>query len=300
MTGSSAAAPADRLRAAPFEPIGRFADASNATLLVRLCDRDQPSLDELAAELGREPGLEDLPAGDLAVYKPMRGEAPLWDFPVGTLHRREVAAHDIAVALGWDLVPLTVLREDGPYGPGSLQRFVAHDPGLHYFRLLEIAAADVIDQLRRMVVFDLVIDNADRKAGHVLLADERRDAAPAVADQRPPPTFASDELPGPRAGVPSGEQVTGRVRVVDHGVALNVDRKLRTVAWEFAGEPLPAGVVPALTGLAADLDAALGERLATLLDEDELAVLRARVERLIDLPELPGPSGPRPYPWPPI
>lgn len=285
---------------APIEPIGRFAQASNATLLVRLCDRDQPSLEDLAAELGREPSVEDLPADDLAVYKPMRGEAPLWDFPMGSLHRREVAAHEIAVALGWNLVPLTVLREDGPYGPGSLQRFVAHDPGLHYFRLLETGVADVIDQLRRMVVFDLVIDNADRKAGHVLLADERRDAAPSVADRRPAPSFASDELPGPRAGVAAGEQVAGRVQVVDHGVALHVERKLRTVAWEFAGEPLPAGAVPALTGLAAGLDAAVGERLAALLDDDELAVLRARVERLIELLELPGPIGPRPYPWPPI
>ncbi len=300
MTGSSAAWSADRLRAAPIEPVGRFADASNATLLVRLCDRDQPALEDLAAQLGRQPGLEDLPAADLAVYKPMRGEAPLWDFPVGTLHRREVAAHEIVVALGWDLVPLTVLREDGPYGPGSLQRFVAHDPGLHYFRLLETGVADVIEQLRRMVVFDLVIDNADRKAGHVLLADERRDAAPAVADRRPAPSFASDELPGPRAGVPVGEQVAGHVQVVDHGVALNVDHKLRTVAWEFAGEPLPEGAVEALTGLAAGLDADVGERLATLLNDDELAVLRARVERLIELPALPGPIGPRPYPWPPI
>ncbi len=300
MAGASAAGAADRLRTAPIEPIGRFADASNATLLVRLRDRDQPALEELAAQLGRDPQVEDLPADDLAVYKPMRGEAPLWDFPIGTLHRREVAAHELAMALGWDLVPLTVLRDDGPYGPGSLQRFVSHDPGLHYFRLLEVGAAEVIEQLRRMVVFDLVIDNADRKAGHVLLADERRAVAPAEGDRRPPPSFASDELPGPRAGIAAGEQVAGRVQVVDHGVALNVDRKLRTVAWEFAGEPLPEGAVEALAALATGLDGAVGERLATLLDDDELAVLRARVERLIELPELPGPIGPRPYPWPPI
>ncbi len=300
MTKTSADSTADRLRTAPIEPIGRFADASNATLLVRMIDRDPISLQDLAEQLGRDPGLDDLDPGDLAVYKPARGEAPLWDFPSRTLHLREVAAYEIATAMGWDLVPLTVLRQDGPFGPGSLQRFVAHDPGLHYFRLLEIGNDRIIEQLCRMVVFDLVIDNADRKAGHVLLADERRDVAPAEGDRRPAPGFPSDELPGPRTWVAPGEQVAGRIQLVDHGVSLNVDPKLRTVAWEFAGEALPHGADEALRRLADGLAGAVGHDVGTLLSDDELAVLAARVHRLIHLGELPGPAGPRPYPWPPI
>lgn len=260
---------------APFEPIGRFPDASNATLLVRFVDRDTVPLDELAARLGRDPGIDDLDPEGLAVYKPERGEAPLWDFPPGTLHRREVAAFEVARALGWDLVPWTVLREDGPFGPGSLQRFVAHDPELHYFRLLEDGTTGVLDQLRRMVVFDLLIDNADRKAGHVLLADARWDTDPE-----------------PR--------VTGRVQLVDHGVSLHVERKLRTVAWEFEGEPLPAEAADALDRLEAGLEGSVGVALLELLSPDERAVLTDRIERVRRLSALPGPSGPRPYPWPPI
>jgi len=255
-----------RLRQAPIEVVGRFADASNATLLVRLTDRDPRPLAAIAEDLGREPGLDDLDPADLAVHKPRQGERPLWDFPAGTLHLREVAAYEVATALGWDLVPQTVVRDDGPFGPGSLQRFVPHDPSLHYFSLLEVAEPAVTRQLLQMVVLDLVIDNADRKGGHVLLE----------ADGTGP----------------------GRIRLVDHGVTFNVDRKLRTVAWDFAGRPVPADLLAAVAGLCGQLSAALGERLSRLLDEAEVEALRTRITEVGQLHRLPEPTGRYPYPWP--
>jgi uncharacterized repeat protein (TIGR03843 family) len=262
---------AARLRTAGFEPLARFADASNATLLVRLTDRDPRPLDDLAGELGREVELDDLDPADLAVHKPRRGESPLWDFPDGTLHLREVAAYEVAAALGWDLVPVTVLVEDGPFGPGSLQRFVPHDPAHHYFHLLEHGADDVVDQLRAMVVFDAVIDNADRKGGHVLL--ER----------------STDDDRG----------LHGRIQLVDHGVSFNVERKLRTVGWHFAGEPVPAALREDVAELAEGLDGGTVEgTLAALLAPAELTVLRHRVRRWADLERFPEPSGRNPFPWP--
>jgi len=277
---------ADRLRTVELEPVGRFADASNATLLVRLLDGDGPSLDDLAAELGRAPTLDDLDPDHLGVYKPRRGEAPLWDFPAGTLHRREVAAYAVSEALGWDLVPLTVLREDGPFGPGSIQRFVPHDPSLHYFRLLEVGSQQVLDTLRRMVAFDLVIDNADRKGGHVLL-EGVEDPAPPELDRDPE---AADVV----------TLLDGRIQLVDHGVAFNVERKLRTVAWEFAGEPIGDEVCHDLRRLHETVHATAENDLIELLSAEEVAVLLGRIERLIEVPTLPEPWGPRAYPWPPL
>lgn len=273
---------ADRLRSAPFEPVGRFADASNATLLVRLTDRDPRTLEDLTADLRREPALDDLDPGDLAVYKPRRGEAPLWDFPAGTLHQREVAAYEVSAALGWDLVPVTVLVDDGPFGAGSLQRFVPHDPTHHYFHLLEHGDDEVIDQLRAMVVLDVVIDNADRKGGHVLLEHPVTTAAPDRED-----------------GADGDRLVTGRVQLVDHGVSFNVDGKLRTVGWHFAGEPVPADLRADVARLEqAVADGPLGERLAGLLDPGEVAVLQDRIARVVDLEVFPEPSGRHPFPWP--
>jgi uncharacterized repeat protein (TIGR03843 family) len=254
-----------RLHTAPIEVVGRFADASNATLLVRLTDRDERPLEALAEELGRVPSVDDLDPGDLAVYKPRRGEAPLWDFPSGTLHRREVAAHEVSAALGWDLVPITVLRADGPFGVGSLQRFVRHDPGRHYFTLVEEGDPDVRHQLVAMVLFDLVIDNADRKGGHVL--------------------FAEDEGPG-------------RIQLVDHGVAFNVVRKLRTVGWDFAGDPVPLDLRADLDAFRSALAGELGARLTALLSEPEVEVLVARTVQALDAEVLPAPTGNYPYPWP--
>ncbi len=159
---------------------GRMPWSSNATFLVGLCHE----------------GLE----GD-AIYKPGRGERPLWDFP-GHLFRREVAACRLSDALGWGIVPATILRADAPLGEGSLQAFVDADFAEHYFTLLD--QPDLHPQLRRMAVFDLLANNADRKSGHCLL----------TAD--------------------------GRVWGIDHGVCFHEDPKLRTVIWDFAGEAIEA------------------------------------------------------------
>lgn len=268
---------AARLLAAPLEVVGRFSDASNATLLVRMVDRDPRPLEALAADLGREPTLEDLDPSDLAVHKPRDGERPLWDFPTGTLHRREVAAHAVDRALGAGLVPTTVLRDDGPFGPGSLQAFVPHDPARHYLALRPDLADDAVlrDRVALLAALDVVIDNADRKGGHVLVAD-------------------GDGPVGPR------------LRAVDHGVTFNVDPKLRTVVWDLAGTPLPDAVRAAVAGVAAALDggtapspaAGLADRLAVLLAPEEVEATRARAEALLAAGHLPEPTGPNPLPWP--
>ena len=139
----------------------------------------------------------------LAVYKPQAGEAPLWDFPDGTLGQREVAAYTLASALGWPSVPPTVWRE-GPEGPGSVQAFVDADFEEHYFTLRSAFA----EQFRRVAAFDLVANNADRKGGHCLLVRD-----------------------------------TGVVWLIDHGVCFAVEPKLRTVVWDHAGEPVPGSKV---------------------------------------------------------
>lgn len=268
---------AHRLLSAPLEVVGRFADASNATLLVRLTDRDARTLDALADELGRDVTLADLDPTDLAVHKPRDGERPLWDFPAGTLHRREVAAHALDRALGAGLVPTTVLRDDGPFGPGSLQAFVPHDPERHWFTLRPALGEDAVlrERAALLAAFDVVADNADRKGGHVLVADGDGPVAP-------------------------------RLRAVDHGVTFNVDRKLRTVIWDLAGTPLPDRVRVAVAGVVAALDggsgpphaAGLAEALGALLDPDEVAVTRARAVALLAAGHLPEPEGPNPLPWP--
>ncbi|MFO7961515.1 MAG: SCO1664 family protein [Nitriliruptoraceae bacterium] len=256
--------PADRLRSAPVEVVGRFADASNATLLVRLTDRDQRSLEQLEGALGRAPELDDLDPDDLAVYKPQRGERPLWDFPAGTLHRREVAAHEVSLALGWEQVPTTVLRVEAPFGAGSLQGYVAHDVEEHYFTLLEGGDPAVVAQLEAMVVFDALIENADRKAGHVLF------------------------VPG----------TPGRVWLIDHGVSFHTGPKLRTVAWELAGQDVPPRLLADVDRLRERLAGDLGARLRTLLTGDEVAALEGRCVDLLARGTYPQPTVPHPYPWP--
>ena len=262
---------AGRLTSAPMEVVGRFTDASNATLLCRLTDRDPRPLAAMTVALGREVTIDDLDPADLVVYKPRDGERPLWDFPEGTLHRREVAAALVDRALGVGLVPDTVLRDDAPHGPGSVQRFVPHDPGLHYFTVREPALTGADDVLRarlvRLVVLDLVIDNADRKGGHVLVEDGH----------------------GP---------VADRLRAVDHGVTFNIEDKHRTVVWDLASSPLPPDIADALERLTHALDGPLGERLAVLLAPEEVEVTRRRVQQLRASGVLPEPVGPRPYPWP--
>jgi uncharacterized repeat protein (TIGR03843 family) len=190
-----------------------------------------------------------------AIYKPRRGERPLWDFPSGLDHR-EVAAYELSEALGWDLVPLTILR-DGPLGPGSVQRFVDADFEQHYFTLYEDEAHH--DQLRAMCAFDLVGNNTDRKSGHCLLG------------------------------------LDGRIRGIDHGLMFHHEFKLRTVIWEFGGEPVPAPLLEAVDRLA---EADLPDRLAGLLDPFERDAVRARARALVRAGCFPIDETGRRYPWP--
>ena len=225
-----------------LEVLGLLPYASNHTFLVR-------------------PQTDDDEDGILAVYKPRGGETPLWDFPEGTLCAREVAAYVVARTLGWPNVPATVLR-DGPFGIGSIQRFVPSDPDEHYFTLGERFPAE----FRRVAAFDLVINNADRKAGHCLLGED------------------------------------GRIHVVDHGVCFSDEPKLRTVIWDFIGEPIEESVRDDLARLADHVEhGPVREELANLLAEPELAALAARARTVSALDRFPEP-GPdrRPFPWPPI
>jgi uncharacterized repeat protein (TIGR03843 family) len=216
---------------------GRLPRSTNATFLV-------------------EVGLNG--ASTLAVYKPERGERPLWDFPPG-LFKRELAAYHLSEALGWGLVPLTVLRDEGPYGEGSLQEFVHADFSQHYFTLCQDAAHR--DRLARICAFDLIANNADRKSGHCLLGPD------------------------------------GRIWAIDNGLCFNVDPKLRTVIWEFAGAPLPQGVRDDLKAL---VKAGAPPMLTTLLDERECATLLARAKRLAQVGRFPSEGGGDRYPWPVI
>lgn len=192
-----------------------------------------------------------------AVYKPYRGERPLWDFPDG-LYRREAAAYLLAEALGWRLVPETIARGDGPLGMGSLQRFVDADFEQHYFTLLEDAAHH--DALRRMAMFDLLANNADRKGGHCLVGTD------------------------------------GHIWGIDHGLCFHPEPKLRTVIWDFAGEPMPPADVAAVRRL---LAAPLPPGLRDLLSDGEQEALLARASALVHASCFPDPgTDHRPYPWP--
>lgn len=218
---------------------GRLVDASNATLYCTV------SLDGVSAG---------------CVHKPVAGERPLWDFPDGTLAFREVAAYEVSAATGWDLVPPTVLR-DGPFGPGMAQLWVDVDESVD----LVVLARGAHPDLRRMAVLDAVLNNADRKGGHLL------------------------PVPG------------GRVFGVDHGVCFAADDKLRTLLWQWRGQPLDDDATEVLGDLQAALDADLGRRLAGLLSRREVAAVRRRVARLLATGVHPLPTGDWPaVPWPPF
>jgi hypothetical protein len=219
-----------------IEVLGRMPWSSNATFLVRL----------------ERAGLESL-----AIYKPRKGERPLWDFPRGTLCHREVAAHLVSDALGWSIVPRTILR-DGPAGEGMVQRFIDHDPEEHFFTLRERFG----DVFRRFALFDVVINNADRKSGHCL-----RDGR--------------DHIWG-----------------IDHGVSFHAAVKLRTVIWDYEGEPIGPADLAALQGLGARLDADLGRALTALLSGAERQALQDRLEWLLSERVFPQPLTEYPYPWP--
>ncbi|MCX6484749.1 MAG: SCO1664 family protein, partial [Mycobacterium sp.] len=225
------------------------------------------------------------------VYKPVAGEQPLWDFPDGTLAGREYGAFLISAALGWDVVPHTIIR-DGPAGLGMVQVWVEQpDDDDEDQRigtdLVDLCPADAVPagylsvlsaldytggevtlvhaddlQLRRMAVFDVIVNNADRKGGHIL----------------------------------SG--VDGRVYGVDHGLALHVQDKLRTVLWGWAGKPIDDPTLEAVAALEASIGGPLGSELREHITAAELAALRRRVQSLLDNPVMPNPERSRPLPWP--
>ncbi|MFG2355436.1 SCO1664 family protein [Streptomyces sp. NPDC048521] len=257
--------PAELLARGELTVRGRIREASNAALFCTV------ALD------GREA---------TCVYKPVAGERPLWDFPDGTLAGREVAAYEVSEATGWGLVPPTVLR-DGPYGEGMCQLWIDVSPEAELLALVDgeepepgwkaIGFAEVgadrtallvhadDERLRRLAVLDAVINNADRKGGHLL----------PTAD--------------------------GRLYGIDHGVTFNVENKLRTLLWGWAGEPLPAQAVGVLEQLREALGGQLGERLAPLITAAEIDATRARVDALLTAGRHPEPSGEWPaIPWPPV
>jgi uncharacterized repeat protein (TIGR03843 family) len=255
----------DVLRQGEISVTGRLSDASNLTLL------GTATLDGAAVD---------------CIYKPVRGERPLWDFPDGTLAERELAAYLVSVAAGWDCVPLTIIR-DGPYGPGMVQRWIADsDPDLMVdlvparkvpkgwlpvMRAVDVTGSDVVvvhaddPALAVLAAFDVAVNNADRKGSHV--------------------------LPTP----------DGRVLGVDHGLCFHQDEKLRTIRWGWAGTALPDAVLDGLARLYRDLDGTFGERLDELITTAEMAALRRRIERLTTTKKYPKPPGHRtPIPWPPL
>ncbi|MCX2182516.1 SCO1664 family protein [Streptomyces sp. SKN60] len=267
MSGQGTPTTIELLTAGELTVVGRVREASNAVLFC-----------SVAYEGERAD----------CVYKPVAGERPLWDFPDGTLAQREVAAFELSEATGWGLVPPTVLR-DGPYGEGMVQLWVEPDPAAQLLALVEddeagegwkaVGPAQIAEdrtallvhadtpELRRLAVLDAVINNGDRKGGHLLPAPD------------------------------------GRLYGIDHGVSFHVEDKLRTLLWGWAGEDLTDEAVTVLTRLYALLapGTPLAERLGALLTAAEVAALRERVAVLRGTGRHPEPSGQWPaIPWPPV
>jgi uncharacterized repeat protein (TIGR03843 family) len=230
------------------------------------CERELKLLTEGGIELlGRIPRssnetfLVGISAGDdtaYAVYKPEAGERPLSDFEPG-LYRRERAAYLLSESLGWGFVPTTVIREEAPLGVGSLQWFIDCDFSEHYFTLYA-DAPETHSELARIALFDYITNNTDRKSGHVLRGDD------------------------------------GRVWGIDHGLCFSAIFKLRTVIWDFAGDPIPEAWLEDIAPLAD----AVPDAVAELLDGSEVAALQRRVRRLLHEPVLPVDRTGMRYPWP--
>lgn len=194
-----------------------------------------------------------------AVYKPSKGEQPLWDFPDHTLAHREVAAYLVSEALGWHFVPYTALREDGPYGPGSIQQYIEYDPNYHYFNFTDEDKA----RLEPVMLFDLLCNNADRKGSHVIF-----------------------------------EAGTHKMWLIDHGLCFHAEDKLRTVIWDYAGQPIPDDLLKALAHLPA---LSLLADLQPYLNSNEIAALVARAETLTASGTYPlPPEDRRAFPYPPV
>lgn len=199
----------------------------------------------------------------LAVYKPRKGERPLWDFPTGSLCNREMASYLMSEASGWKIVPPTILRK-GPQGFGSVQQYIDHDPNQHFFNFEN--KEDLEEQLKRIALFDLIINNADRKGGHVI------------------------------------QDYDSRLWAIDHGIAFHDEPKLRTVIWDFAGEPIPDELLNDLTRLETELNGhdqdGLCDQLTALLSHREMKALTHRIRSVRKMGYYPEPGPGRPYPWP--
>lgn len=237
--------------------------SSNYSFLGRVCSNTavvEAIADEVAVELSEVQ----------VVYKPRRGERPLWDFPQGTLYQRERAAFVVSEALGWHQVPPTVQR-DGPHGVGSVQLFITHDPDCHYFTIE--GNPDFATQLQKIVLFDILINNADRKAGHVLIEE---------------------------AAMPDG---TDRLWLIDHGICFHTEYKLRTVIWEFADTPIPAEMLADLATFSQNLatkSSSLYDEMSHLLSAAEMKALQQRTRTVLDKGRFIAPGPGRHYPWPPV
>ena len=197
-----------------------------------------------------------------AVYKPLQGERPLGDFPHQTLAHREVAAYLLSEALGWSLVPPTVFRlMDSPMGPGSLQYFIEHDPEYYYFNFNQ----EHLVLMPKVMLFDLLINNADRKAGHLIVDPQ------------------------------------GKLWLIDHGLSFNIEDKLRTVIWDQAGQPLPQSLVSDIQAVLVEpgLNSDVYQVLQDHLNKDEISALKDRAVSLIEGGIFPlPPEDRRAYPWP--
>lgn len=266
--------PVDALLDGELTLIGQITHASNATLV---CDAE--SGDDVVR----------------CVYKPIRGEQPLWDFPDGTLAGRERASYLVSERLGWGVIPRTILR-DGPFGPGMVQRWI-DTPDRHgtdvssdspvgldlvdicpsgdvppgFFEILHATDMDGSNvtlihaddpRLQRMAVLDILINNADRKGGHAL------------------------------------EGMDGSVYGVDHGICLHSENKLRTVLWGWAGSEVPGALVLDVAELVEGLSGEFGDELTEHITPAEVTALRERALALVAAPTMPRPNGNRPIPWP--
>ncbi|WP_327117024.1 SCO1664 family protein [Nocardia sp. NBC_01730] len=265
----------DRFRSGELTVIGRVTTASNVTLVCEVIDTAAADADALPLRV---------------VYKPIRGEQPLWDFPDGTLAGREVASYLISEAIGWAVIPETILR-NGPFGPGMVQRWVEgvdnHTEQGNRLDLIDLCPAGAIpdgfcevlralDQegnevslihaddprLQRMAVLDVLLNNADRKGGHAL------------------------------------EGMDGQVYGVDHGICLHAEHKLRTVLWGWAGQPISDGLITDLTAFAKELPGAFADTLSEHITDAEIDALTERTQRVLDDPVMPVPRTSRPIPWP--
>jgi uncharacterized repeat protein (TIGR03843 family) len=250
----------DLLASGKLEIEGRLVDASNATLYCTISTNGRTPRAQRTSRAATVP--DRLPGQVACVYKPIAGERPLWDFPMGTLAGREVAAYVVSRAAGWDVVPPTVMR-DGPFGPGMCQLWIDHDTDVD---LIALARRTDHAGLRDMAVFDAVVNNADRKIGHLL----------PVPD--------------------------GHLYGCDHGVCFAEDYKLRTVLWQWRGKTLPRRSLESLRRLNAQLNEnGLEAELSSLLTAGEIEATKIRVETLLKHRVHPYPPTDWPaVPWPPV